>query len=233
MSGVIDLSGNNVISSGNNAISYTTTTIKDSIGNSSPISFSFGEDIINSESMLIKLEKRKDNFLITNKGESLITWCENKNSWCEFKIKKLKKFFKKNLKEKELSYKGLGIINLLISQNENCYVDLKENSYYVFENGFWNSVDLIGDLKIEFEKNINLKSFKKDKSLLIEKTRVWKIDVGLDAGYVYAPYVPISNYSLCVDSDVGLIPSSRISTRYATSKISNKAYYTLADGDNN
>lgn len=217
MSGVA-LSGNNVVSNG---ITF----------GSSPISFNFVEDIIISESMLIKLEKRKDNFLITNKGESLITWCENKNSWCEFKIKKLKKFFKKNLKEKELSYKGLGIINLLISQNENCYVDLKENSYYVFENGFWNSVDLIGDLKIEFEKNINLKSFKNDKSLLIEK--VWKIDVGLDAGYVYAPYVPVSNYSMSIDSAEGFIPSSSISTRYATSTSVDRTYYTLADGDNN
>jgi hypothetical protein len=200
----------------------------------SPMSFDFGEDIIISESMLIKLEKRKDNFLITNKGESLITWCENKSSWCEFRIKKLKKFFKKNLKEKELSYKGLGIINLLISQNENCYIDLKKNSYYVFENDFWNSVDLMGDLEIKFEKNVNLKSFKKDKSLLIEKTKIWNIiDVGLDVGYIYAPYVPARNYSMSIGSDSDFISSSRISTRYATSTSSNRACYTLADGDNN
>lgn len=223
-----------ISSSSNCLITYTSNYSNCLTSNSNQImSFEFGEDIIISESMLIKLEKREDNFLITNKGESLITWCRDKNSWCDFKIKKLKKFFKKNLKEKELSYKGLGIINLLISQNENCYIDLKENSYYVFENDFWHSVDLIGDLEIEFEKNVNLKSFKKNKSLLIEKTKIWKIDVGLDAGYIYAPYVPAGNYSMSIDSDSDFISSSRISTRYATSTSINRAYYTLADGDNN
>jgi len=226
MSGV-DLSGN-ILTTNTTGNSLITNgiTFGDS-GNYMSLDFDFKEDITISENMLIKLEKRKDNFLITNKGESLITWCENKNSWCGFKIKKLKKFLKKNLKEKELSYKGLGIINLLISQNENLYIDLKENSYYVFENGFWNSVDLIGDLEIEFEKNVNLKSFKKDKRLLIERVKTWNIDFGLDAGYIYAPYVPSRNYYTSIDSGVNFTPSSSVSTKYYTSTSSDIANSTL------
>lgn len=178
------------------------------------------------------LEKRSNNFLIINGGKTFITWSNEKCRWVEYKINSLEKKFKKNLKRKECKpfrddSCGLNVVDMLVCQEGNYYVDLKNSLYYVFADGFWNSLDLIGELLIDIEKPTSVKDVKNkknEKTLLLEKMKILTIESEkfLRAGYVYAPYVPVEN--LLVD-DRTVYPSNSTMLRYATNNI-NTDYYS-------
>lgn len=178
------------------------------------------------------LEKRSNNFLIINNGKTFITWSNEECSWVEYKINSIEKKFKKNLKRKECrpfrdDSSGLNVMDMLICQEGNYYVDLKNSLYYVFADGFWNSLDLIGELLIGIEKPTSVKDVKNkknEKTLLVEKMKILTIESEefLRAGYVYAPYVPVEN--LLVD-DRTVYSSNSTMSRYATNNI-NTDYYS-------
>ena len=178
------------------------------------------------------LEKRSNNFLIINGGKTFITWSNEECRWVEYKINSLEKKFKKNLKIKELrpfrdDSSGINVMDILICQEGNYYVDLKNSLYYVFADGFWNSLDLIGELFIDIEKPTSLKDVKNkknEKTLLVEKIKILTIESEefLRAGYVYTPYVTDRNLSC----DGGTFyPSNSIISRYTINNI-NTDYYS-------
>lgn len=237
MSDINDCIDNNV--TGNVYCSDPNSTSYSIVSNNTSMKFSFNCIKVSEN---IVLENRSDNFIIFNQGKSLITWCNNSSNWVQHEIKVFKRRFIKSLSKKELSESdsekasvNCDFISIITSQEGNYYLDLKNKSYYVFKDNFWNSLDLVGELRLEIEKKINLKNVKIEKSLLIEKTRIWKINASLDAGYIYAPYVPVNDIDLDVDLDVGLTPSRSVSTRYSTSTISDRTYntYHINDSYNN
>jgi hypothetical protein len=176
------------------------------------------------------LEKRSNNFLIINGGKTFITWSDEECRWVEYKINSLEKKFKKNLKRKECKpfrddSSGLNVMDMLICQEGNYYVDLKNSLYYVYSDGFWNSLDLIGDLFIDIERPTSLKNIKNkknEKKLLTEKI---PISFSLETGYVYTPYALARNLSC----DGGTFcPSDSTISRYAINNI-NTDYYSSID----
>jgi hypothetical protein len=217
--------------SDSDSLVYTTnTTIADNeikLTNCSP--YISWNDFNIQISKNLNLQKRNNNFLIVNSGKTCITWSDEIGSWVEYKVCKLEKKFKKNLKSKECKpFRGsdtddgcnLNVMDILICQEGNYYVDLKNSLYYVFSDGFWNSVDLIGELTLEIEGDFNLNKIKnksKQKSLLLE---TWKpLSFSLDKGYIYAPYVPINN---CKKLNEDLTESFS-----AYEKISSRFYSTI------
>tara|TARA_B100000900_G_C20579496_1_gene716848 strand:+ start:591 stop:1298 length:708 start_codon:yes stop_codon:yes gene_type:complete len=186
------------------------------------------------------LEKRSDNFLIINNGKTFITWSSEECRWVEYKINSLEKKFKKNLKRKECKpfrddSSGLNVMDMLVCQDGNYYVDLKNSLYYIFSDGFWNSLDLIGELFIDVEKPVSLKNIKNkknEKTLLVEKMKILTGLRGvrdfLNTGYVYAPHVPAEPYVPAENSlfdDIEFSPSNSTVSRYATNNI-NTDYYS-------
>ena len=184
----------------------------------------------------LNLQKRNNNFLIINAGKTCITWSDEISSWVEHKVCKLEKKFKKNLKSKECKpFRSsdaagckLNVMDILICQEGNYYVDLKNSLYYVFSDGFWNGVDLIGDLTLEIERDFNLNKIKnksKQKSLLLE---TWKpISFSLDAGYVYAPYVPMFDIHEELNEPESFSANKKVRSRYSTSSVSSSFYSTV------
>lgn len=227
MSDINDCIDNNVTG---NAYCYDPTSTSYSyissghsiVSNNTSMKFSF--DCIKVSENIV-LENRSDNFIIFNQGKSLITWCNNSSNWVQHEIKVFKRRFIKSLSKKELSESdsekasvNCDFISIITSQEGNYYLDLKNKSYYVFKDNFWNSLDLVGELRLEIEKKINLKNVKIEKSLLIERFK--KISFSLDAGYVFAPYVPVNN-SITIPSTVSenLNTYASVSSRYYTTTV--------------
>tara|TARA_Y100000389_G_scaffold188407_1_gene210952 strand:+ start:3513 stop:4226 length:714 start_codon:yes stop_codon:yes gene_type:complete len=185
------------------------------------------------------LEKRSNNFLVINGGKTFITWSNEECRWVEYKINSLEKKFKKNLKRKECKpfrddSSGFNVMDILICQEGNYYVDLKNSLYYIFSDGFWNSLDLIGELFIDIEKPTSLKHIKNkknEKTLLVEKMKFltnFKEEGFLSAGYVYSPYaVNTISDNVLYEGGAGF-SNNTISSRYAINNI-NTDYYTSID----
>ena len=191
------------------------------VSNNTSMKFSF--DCIKVSENIV-LENRSDNFIIFNQGKSLITWCNNSSNWVQHEIKVFKRRFIKSLSKKELSESdsekysvNCDFISIITSQEGNYYLDLKNKSYYVFKDNFWNSLDLVGELRLEIEKKINLKNVKIEKSLLIERFK--KISFSLDAGYVFAPYVPNSYITIPSTVSENLNTYASVSSRYYTTTV--------------
>lgn len=232
MSNINDCIDNNV--TGNAYCSDSTSTSYSSISSGHSIvsnntSMKFSFDCIKVSENIV-LENRSDNFIIFNQGKSLITWCNNSSNWVQHEIKVFKRRFIKSLSKKELSESdsekasvNCDFISIITSQEGNYYLDLKNKSYYVFKDNFWNSLDLVGELRLEIEKKINLKNVKIEKSLLIERFK--KISFSLDAGYVFAPYVPNNSITIPNNSiTIGIDPVSENLNTYAS--VSSRYYTT-------
>jgi hypothetical protein len=188
----------------------------------------------------IILEKNKNNFLIVNNGKEVITWDENHDCWSILKINSFKGNFKENLKNKELGFSNtksyilsnniLNLIYYIIEKDGNYYINLDKKLYYKFSKNSWVGLDLLGDFKLEIEKFVNIDFLKKNNKskLLLEKIpKPIKLKgFALDAGYIFAPYVPaqtIQNNIIIEDYN----PRKRLTSRYATNLVNSK-YYTTA-----
>lgn len=216
-----------------------TSTSLNPVGNGpcyASLSWNYEFDIQVSENLC--LEKRSNNFLIINGGKTFITWSNEEGVWVEYKINSLEKKFKNNLKRKECKpfrddSSGLNVVDMLICQEGNYYVDLKNSLYYVYSDGFWNSLDLIGDLFIDIEKPTNLKcvkSKKNEKTLLTEKIVPISLSLGcnnsLEPGYIYAPYVRVADDDLFVGGG-GFSPDNTISSRYSMRNVNTNYFSSI------
>lgn len=236
---LLEISGEDLVVS-DNCITNTSISLSTVDNNpySTSLSWNYEFDIQVSENLCLK--KRSNNFLIINGGKTFITWSNEEGIWVEYKINSLEKKFKKNLKIKECKpfrddSSGLNVMDILICQEGNYYVDLKNSLYYVYSDGFWNSLDLIGDLFIDIEKPTNLKclkSKKNEKTLLTEKIPLFSCDNSLEPGYVYAPYIPMREDSLLYAVGGGVFsPDNTINSRYAMGNI-NPNYFSSTNTAN-
>jgi len=226
------------LSNSDNLVSYTNTTIAgNEVELTSCSPYVSWNDFNIQISKNLNLQKRNNNFLIINSGKTCITWSDEIGSWVEHKVCKLEKKFKKNLKPKECKpFRcsdtsdgcSVNVMDILICQEGNYYVDLKNSLYYIFSDGFWNGVDLIGDLTLEIEGDFNLNKIKnksKQKSLLLE---TWKpISLSLDAGYVYAPYVPMFDIHEELNEPDSFSANKKVRSKYSTSSVSSSFYSTV------
>ena len=199
----------------------------------------------------IKLEKNKNNFLIINNGQEAIVWDEDNSSWSILKVKNFTNNFKEKSYDKELAFSKsencvlsnnvLSFINFITEKNGNYYIDLNKGLYYKFCNNFWIGLDLLGEFNIEIEREINinsLKNNKKNSKLLLEKLS--KLSLGIksntfmEAGLVYASYIPMQSGSLVEENNNGrFYPKEGLSTRYANVTVNDDFYGTINTNNTN
>lgn len=199
----------------------------------------------------IKLEKNKNNFLIINNGQEAIVWNEDNSSWSILKVKSFKNKFRENSSNKELAFSKsencflsnnvLSFINFITEKNGNYYIDLNKGLYYKFCNNFWVGLDLLGEFNIEIERKIKINSLKnneKNSKLLLEI--IPKLELGIksntfmEAGLIYAPYIPVQSTSLVEENNNGkFYPKEGLSTRYANLTVNNDFYGTINTNNTN
>ncbi len=190
----------------------------------------------------IKLEKNKNNFLIINNGQEAIVWNEDNNSWSILKVKSFTNNFKEKSYDKELAFSKsencvlsnnvLNFVNFITERNGNYYIDLDKGLYYKFCNNSWVGLDLLGEFNVEIEREININSLKNNKEnskLLLEI--IPKLILGIknnsfmEAGIIYAPYIPVQSTSLVEENNNGrFYPKKELNTRYANITLNNDFY---------
>lgn len=207
------------------------------VSNNTSMKFSF--DCIKVSENIV-LENRSDNFIIFNQGKSLITWCNNSSNWVQHEIKVFKRRFIKSLSKKELSESdsekdsvNCDFVSIIISQEGNYYLDLKNKSYYVFKDNFWNSLDLVGELRLEIEREIKINSLKdneKNSKLLLEIIPKLKLgikgDTFMETGFIYAPYISLEICEELNESESFSV-NKKVKSRYSTSSVSSSFYSTV------
>lgn len=225
-----DFSRLKMIDGNNTNISLSSNISSSFFGNIDLQSIMIAENII--------LEKNKNNFLIVNNGKEIITWDENHDCWSILKINSFKGKFKENLKNKELGFSNtksyilsnniLNLIYYMIEKDGNYYINLDKKLYYKFSKNSWVGLDLLGDFKLEIEKFVNIDFLKKNNKskLLLEKIpKPIKLKgFALDAGYIFAPYVPTQAIQNVIIEDYN--PRKTLSSRYTTSLLNSKYYTT-------
>jgi len=131
------------------------------------------------------LRKSKDNFIIIQKLNKALTWCEKNEKWILIDILKIEKLEKDFIKEDESFFlennsqiynrdqASVDMLNLFLLMEGNIFIDLKNKIYFEFisKNLGWYKLNL-KSCCIEFSGENQIKDIlknRKNKCLMIEK----------------------------------------------------------------